>query len=235
MAFRFKQFIVEDDRSTMRIGTDAILLGAWAETGPAQSALEIGTGCGVISLMLAQKSNIPIDAIDIDEESAKQAGSNFMKSPWSDKLHALHVSLQQHVHTSGHKYDLIITNPPFFSGSLKSPDEKRNRARHSSDLSQKELIGGVMNLLAPGGSFLLILPFSESVKFSGLAATSGLFLQKKMKIRPKAGKPVNRILNIFGFRNGVHLKEEELIIRNADNSFTKEYLQLTQDYHHDLL
>jgi tRNA1Val (adenine37-N6)-methyltransferase len=135
MAFRFKQFMVEDDLCTMRIGTDAILLGAWAEPGQAKSILEIGTGCGVISLMLAQKSDARIVAIDIDEDSVKQARYNFTRSSWSDNLQAQMVSLQDHASASERQYDLIITNPPFFTGSLKSPDEKKNRAKHSSDLS----------------------------------------------------------------------------------------------------
>jgi tRNA1Val (adenine37-N6)-methyltransferase len=234
MTFYFKQFIVEDDRSTMRIGTDAILLGAWAKPGPATSILDIGTGTGVISLMLAQRSEAQIDAIDIDKESIKQAGSNFMQSSWSEKLHPLLISMQDLVSTSKQKYDLIITNPPFFIKSLPSPDTRKNLARHTNNLSQKDLISGIIHLLNENGLFLLILPTEESRKFSVLAENAGLFIQKQMKVRPKAGKPVNRILSEFGFQPCKAPFFEELIIRNEDNSFTKEYIAFTDSYYFSL-
>jgi tRNA1Val (adenine37-N6)-methyltransferase len=234
MAFRFKQFIVEDDHSTMRIGTDAILLGAWAEPGPAKSILEIGTGCGVISLMLAQKSDARIDAIDIDEESVKQAESNFLQSPWSEKLHAHSISLQDFISTSKQKYDLIFTNPPFFIDSLPSKDARKNRARHTTNLSQKDLINGVVHLLKDDGSFLVILPAEEGRKFTALVETAGLSIQKQMKVRPKAGKPVNRIMSGFGFQPCVAPYFKELVIRNEDNTFTKEYISFTLPYYFSL-
>ncbi len=234
MTFRFKQFIVEDDRSTMRIGTDAILLGAWTDPGPAKSILEIGTGCGVISLMLAQKSDARIDAIDIDEESVKQAESNFLLSPWNERLHPLKVSLQDIISTSDQKYDLVITNPPFFIDSLPSPDARKNRARHTTNLSQQELLAGIKHLLCDDGIFLVILPAEESRKFTQLVESAGLFIQKQMKVRPKDGKPVNRILSGFGFQPGTKPYPEELIIRNEDNTFTKEYIAFTNAYYFSL-
>ncbi len=234
MAFRFKQFIVEDDRSTMRIGTDAILLGAWAEPGTAKSILEIGTGCGVISLILAQMSDALIDAIDIDEESVNQAGSNFLQSPWSEKLHSHSISLQDFISISKQKYDLIITNPPFFIDSMPSPDARKNRARHTTDMSQKDLINGVVHLLKDDGSFLVILPAEEGRKFTTLVETAGLFIQKQMKVRPKAGKPVNRILSEFGFQPCEVPFQEELVIRNEDNTFTKKYIAFTDAYYFSL-
>jgi tRNA1Val (adenine37-N6)-methyltransferase len=234
MAFRFKQFIVEDDRSTMRIGTDAILLGTWTEPGEAQSILEIGTGCGVISLMLAQKSGARIDAIDIDEESIKQAEYNFRQSPWSEKLHPLRVSLQEHMKSSPQQYDLVITNPPFFIDSMKSPDARRNRARHTTDLNQMDLITGITRMLKKEGCFQVILPSGESRRFSDLAQASGLFIQEQMKVSPKAGKPVNRILSRFGFQPCPEPSLQELAIRNNDNSFTKEYIRFTLPYYFSL-
>jgi len=234
MAFRFKQFIVEDDRSTMRIGTDAILLGAWADPGQAQSILEIGTGCGVISLMLAQKSDARIDAIDIDEESIKQASANFRQSPWSEQLHPLQVSLQDLIAKGHQKYDLVITNPPYFISSLPSPDAKKNRARHTTNLSRQELLAGMNHFLNDKGIFLIILPEEESRKFSVLAETAGLFIQKQMRVKPKAGKPFNRVLNRFGFQPCELPLPEELVIRNQDNTFTKEYIDFTDAYYFSL-
>ena len=234
MAFRFKQFTVEDERSTMRIGTDAILLGAWAEPGPAQSILEIGTGCGVISLMLAQKCNARIDAIDVDEDSVKQAGANFRQSSWSDRLHAHLCSLQDLLASPREKYDIIITNPPFFIDSLPSPDIRKTLARHTARLGQKDLISGVIHLLKDDGSFFLILPEGENSKFSLLAGESGLFLQEQLNVKPKAGKPVNRVLSRFGFTPCSMPSRKELIIRNEDNTFTNEYIGFTLAYYFSL-
>ena len=215
----------------MKVGTDAILLGAWPFPGTAGSILEIGTGCGVIALMLAQRSTARIDAIDIDEKSILQAESNFINSHWNDRIKALNVSLQELSSSVKKKYDLIITNPPFFVNSLKSPLDRKNRAKHSSDLSRQELIDGVKHFLKPHGSFLLILPAEENQKFSTLAAASGLFLQQELKVRPKAGKPANRVLSRYGFRQVAQPIVEELVIRNSDNSFTSDYIGFTRDYH----
>jgi len=234
MAFRFKQFTVEDERSTMRIGTDAILLGAWADPGPATSILDIGTGCGVISLILAQKSETFIDAIDIDEESVKQAESNFSISPWSERLSAKLISLQELGKSSEKKYECIITNPPFFTGSLKSPDIRKNLARHTSSLSREDLVSGILHLLTKDGSFFLILPAAESSRFTTLAESAGLFIQKEMQVKPKKGNPVNRVLSRFGFDPCSSPSSEELVIRNEDSTFTKEYIDFTDDYYFSL-
>jgi tRNA1Val (adenine37-N6)-methyltransferase len=234
MAFRFKQFIVEDDRSTMRTGTDAVLLGAWADPGHAASILEIGTGCGVISLMLAQKSNAGIVAIDVDEESVKQADINFRRSPWNKSLQAFRLSFPDQMNTADRKFDLILTNPPFFTGSLPSPDGRKNRARHTSNLSRNELLRGIQELLDANGKFLIILPVKESTNFTSLAGSSGLFLQRMLLVTPKTGKPVNRVLSCFSFIPCEDPLCEELVIRNADNSFTKEYIAFTEAYYFSL-
>jgi tRNA1Val (adenine37-N6)-methyltransferase len=234
MAFRFKQFIVEDDRSTMRIGTDAILLGAWADPGIATSILEIGTGCGVISLMLAQKSNARIAAIDIDEESVKQAGSNFRQSPWSDRLQPICTSLLDHMNSRVQKFNLVLTNPPFFTGSLPSPDAGKNRAKHTTPLSRQELLSGIHQLLDDHGKFIVILPLKESEHFTSLAISTGLYPQKILMVRPKTGKPVNRVLTCFGFQPCEFPVTEELVIRNADNSFTEDYIAFTNAYYFSL-
>jgi tRNA1Val (adenine37-N6)-methyltransferase len=234
MAFCFKQFIVEDELSTMRVGTDAILLGAWADPLNARSILEIGAGCGVISLMLAQRSGASIDAIDLDADSIEQAGSNFRNSPWSGNLHAIHNSLREWVSVASRKYDLIITNPPFFSGQLPSPQMKKNRAHHSVDLSKDDLIRGVLDLLEDHGTFYVILPLQEGKQFATLVCNAGLHLHKELKIRPKEGKPINRILFAFGVLPCGSPSSEELVIRNEDTSFTKEYIEFTLPYYFSL-
>ncbi|MCX6243115.1 MAG: methyltransferase [Bacteroidetes bacterium] len=234
MAFRFKQFTVEDDRSTMRTGTDAVLLGAWAKPEKADSILDIGTGCGVISLMLAQRSHAQITAIDPDEGSVRQAESNFTNSPWAENLVAIHSSLQDYTASCRNKSDLIITNPPFFTDSLKSPDPVKNMARHDIHLSRRELLDCVLRLLGDNGQFLLILPGKESKIFSVMAEESGLFPQRTLEIRPKQGKQVNRILTAYGFEASPLIAPEELVIRDQDGRFTKDYIDFTGDYYFSL-
>jgi tRNA1Val (adenine37-N6)-methyltransferase len=132
------------------------------------------------------------------------------------------------------KYDMIITNPPFFIDSLQSPYPGKNRARHTSLLSRQELIAAVKHLLSSDGIFLIILPAEETGKLILLAETAGLYIRKQMKIKPKAGKPVNRILSGFGFHSDADPSLEELVIRNEDNSFTKEYVTFTEPYYFSL-
>lgn len=234
MAFRFKQFTVEDDRSTMRVGTDAVLLGAWTDPGNAASILEIGTGCGVIALMLAQKSEARITTIDTDEESIKQAASNFLQSPWSDNLRAVHQSLSDHVNGVEYKYDLIVTNPPFFTASLTSPDPRKKQAKHTSGMDRKELLGGAKKLLHEDGRFVLILPVKENATFTAMAESEGLYPLKSMMVRPKIGKPVNRVISCFGFKRVEQSIQEELAIRKAEGTFTKEYIEFTKAYYFSL-
>jgi tRNA1Val (adenine37-N6)-methyltransferase len=215
----------------MLIGTDAVLLGAWAEPSNAKSILEIGTGCGVISLMLAQRSEAQIDAIDIDEESIKQAEYNFRQSPWSDQLHPYLMSLQEFAIKSEKQYDLIITNPPYFVESLQSPSKKKNRAKHTTKLSRKELIKGIHTLLKPEGFFLIILPLEENRRLSILAGQEGLMLRKQLRVSPKTGKSFNRILSSYCPFSQESATSGDLVIREADNRFTREYVTFTNPYY----
>jgi tRNA1Val (adenine37-N6)-methyltransferase len=234
MAFRFKQFEVEDNCSSMRVGTDAVLLGSWTDPGKAGSILEIGTGCGVIALMLAQRSGARIDAIDIDESSVQQAEANFRKSPWSAGLNAIPASLQDFTRSSGKKFDLILTNPPFFAGDLRSPDPLRNLARHDAGLTHGELLDCVRLLLKGDGWFNVILPAGEFRKFTNAAGESGLFLHRQMNIRPKHGKPVNRVLAGYGFRAPEKPEREDLVIRKEDGTYTEHYVSFTEAYYFSL-
>jgi tRNA1Val (adenine37-N6)-methyltransferase len=226
--------MVEDDRSTMQIGTDAVLLGIWAEPENVRSILEIGTGCGVISLMLAQRLQARIDAIDTDENSILQAASNFMNNPWGENLRAIRTSLQDFGPSCKNKYDLILTNPPFFTDSLKSPHPQKNLARHDNSLSRRELLDCVKPLLEEDGLFLVILPAEASRKFSAMAEESELFIRRQMNIRPKQGKLVNRILTAYGFSHTTKVIPEELVLRNEDGKFTTEYITFTSAYYFSL-
>lgn len=231
MTFRFRKFSVEDDRSTMRIGTDAILLGAWIDAGKAERILEIGTGCGVIALMMAQKSNASVDAIDINLESVAQARSNFENCPWKDRLTAYHRSFREHAEYARIKYDIILTNPPFFRNSLKSTDTKRNLARHHEPFRFTELFETVNILLSEKGSFYIILPETNIVYLRELAMIYQLPVHQILNIKPKENKNINRVLMKFCRTKPENETIEELTLRHADNSFTSQYKELTGNFY----
>ncbi len=234
MAFQFKQFSVEDQQSTMRVGSDAVLLGAWADTRNDSHILEIGTGCGVISLMLAQRSNAFIDALEIDQPSFLQAQQNFEKSSWHERLHPIPLSIQEFTTTCNEKYDHILTNPPYFRNSLKSPIQSRNHTKHENLLTFEDLLHCVSQLLSRNGKVSLILPAKESIVFTAMASDLNLFLSRKLEIKPKTNKPVNRILMEFSPNPCPQVLSEELSIRNEDNSYTPEYLTFTEPYYFSL-
>ena len=166
--FRFKQFAVRQDRCPMKVGTDGVLLGAWAEVRPGdRRMLDVGTGTGLIALMLAQRSAARITAVDVDAECATQAAENFAASPWADRLDAVAVAVQRYDPVE--RFDLIVSNPPYYVDSLLSPDEGRNTARHAAGLPFGELAAAVVRLLAPGGRFALVLPPVEMQRFRSAA------------------------------------------------------------------
>ena len=165
MAFHFRQFDLHDDQSTMRVGTDAVLLGAWVNPGNIKNILDIGTGCGILALMMAQKSNALIKAIDVDKKSVGQASMNFLQSPWFKRMKAIQCSLQEMADRRTDIFDLVVTNPPYFSNSLKSPDIKRNTARHDDLLNSHDLLAGVIRLVNEHGKFCLILPAEITKSF----------------------------------------------------------------------
>jgi tRNA1Val (adenine37-N6)-methyltransferase len=231
--FYFKQFKVEDSRSTMKVGTDAVLLGSVADVTEVANILEIGTGCGVISLMLAQQSNARIDAIEINEESANQARENARMSPWKDRITIINRSLQDFSHHPEKKYDLIISNPPYFYSSLKSNDRKRNISRHNDLLSFNELVDGASLLMNPGASFWVILPIKESKEFMNIAGKAFLFIHFIMKIIPKTGKAYHRVILQFKKTLADKIEEKNLTIRNADDTYSREYIEATKDFYVD--
>ena len=231
--FYFKRFKVEDGNSTMRVGTDAVLLGASVEVSGVGNILEIGTGCGVIALMLAQRSQALIDAIDIDEASVVQAGRNVRNSPWNDRIRVIHNSLQDYTHKANQQYDLIVCNPPYFSRSLKSPVKTRNIARHHDTLSFTELLEGSAKLMTDTGSLWVILPIMEYKEFIETAALKGFFLQYKMMITSLENKEYQRIILQLKTIPAEDIREKFLAIKTADQSFSKEYIELTGEFYLD--
>jgi tRNA1Val (adenine37-N6)-methyltransferase len=231
MPFRFRQFQVEDERSTLRVGTDAMLLGAWAQPGPAQKILDIGTGCGVLALMMAQQSVARIEAIDMDLPSVNEARRNFLNSPWSNNLSAIHCTLQEFSIFATPDYDLILTNPPYFYDSLKSPDIKRNNTRHENSLSLEELVARVNFLILQNGRFTLILPSEAAYKCCSLCQSVGLYLIRQTTVYPKPAAPPRRILLEFSKIKVAKPIRSELTILDTAGNFSEAYLTLTGRFH----
>jgi tRNA1Val (adenine37-N6)-methyltransferase len=231
MAFRFRLFMVEDQQSTMRVGTDAMLLGSWANPGTAEKILDIGTGCGVLALMMAQKSTATINAIDIDEPSVAEARNNFHKSPWPSRISAFHDSLQSFSNHADSAYDFIITNPPYFSNSLKSPSARLSRARHDESLSLTELSYIASFLLAAKGCFSIILPSEVTQTFQEICAGNGLYLSRKLVVYPKPGTTAKRTLMEFTKNRSIIPVSSELTILAGSGKFSPDYLTLTGQFH----
>ncbi len=230
--FYFKQFKIYHDRCAMKVGTDAVLLGAWARVDAAKTVLDIGSGSGVISLMLAQRGQDiqQIDAIEIEPVAAAQCEENFNNSPWSDLFHTHCVDVKEFVNSN--PYDLIVSNPPFFKSGSAATEQKRAAARHTGSLPHETLLNAVNNLLQPSGLFCVVLPFHEANDFIGLAEKENIFLIEKLEVRPKKDKPIERCLIAFKKQKPASVGIGELVIQfEKRNDFTPEYIALTKEYH----
>jgi len=231
-SFAFKQFIIKQDMCAMKVGTDAVLLGAWIFPNGSKQILDIGTGTGVVALMLAQKTEAHIDAIDIDTNAFNQASQNVLESKFSNQISLFHFSLQDYAKVADKKYNLIVTNPPYFEQSLKSSDEQRSSARHADVLPFEELINGVIKLLEPKGKFCLILPTLEAEKFRALAQKRGLFLSKLLRVKSKVSKDTDkRHLMQFEFTPTEFSEKTIAIELDERHQYTDDYKQLTKDYY----
>jgi tRNA1Val (adenine37-N6)-methyltransferase len=231
-SFAFKQFIIKQDKCAMKVGTDAVLLGSWIIPNGSKQILDIGTGTGVVALMLAQKTQAHIDAIDIDENAFEQATQNVSESKFSKQVSVMHSSLQEYSKVTDKKYDLIVTNPPYFEQSLKSSDEQRSFARHADVLPFEELIEGVIKLLEVKGKFCLILPTLEAEKFRVLAQKKGFFLSKLLRIKSKVNKDTDkRHLMQFEFTPTEFSEKTIAIELDERHQYTDEYKELTKDYY----
>jgi tRNA1Val (adenine37-N6)-methyltransferase len=239
--FRFKRFSLSNEKAAMKVNTDGVLLGAWVNLPrlykPSNSplkVLDIGTGTGVIALVITQRceGNLLVTGIDIDPDSAQEAKENFANSPWSGVLTARHVSFQEFVAGCDSKsFDLIVSNPPFFIDSQKAPSLRRNTARHNDTLEYEDIIDGTISILAPGGRLALILPVEESRVFERKANLKGLELTRLCLVRSLPDTPPKRALMEFSFSNNLvdsaaAITTEELVIQTKSD-FTQEYKSLT--------
>lgn len=230
--FFFKKFGLFHHRSTMKIGTDAILLSRWVEVNADDDVLDIGTGCGLIPLMLSQKGIRHADAVEIDADSFEEASLNFRNSAWSENLNAFHEDVRTFADKNLCKYDLIVSNPPFFFGDNAPQKIKKSLARHTNTLNYNDLLVAVKKMLKPDGRFALVLPAIESKTFMKKASETGFCLQKEMKIVPIKGKEPNRV-NMQFVLNQDDTCVETFVLRNEDHSFTKEYKEFLKDFYLD--
>lgn len=229
--FHFRHFTIHQDKCAMKVGTDGVLLGAWVHPSGAKRILDIGTGTGLIALMMAQQSNADIDAIEIDQSAFMQASQNFNESPWADRLHSIFGPVQSFANSTANKYDLIVSNPPYFMGAHPAPVEARNVARHMDEhLSIEELADAVQNLLSDEGRFCIILPYLEGSRFKSYALEHGLAPSRITKVITKTGKTEKRVLMEFSkIKKEPH--EDEIILQDESGNYTTEYRKLTTDFY----
>lgn len=226
--FSFKQFTVYHDRCAMKVGTDGVLLGAWADVARARDILDIGTGTGLISLMMAQRCAARIRAVDIDADAVEQACENVDASPWKDRIE---VELQDIRHFApGVLFDLIVSNPPYFVDSLKSPDGRRNTARHTDSLDFEALVAAAARLLHPEGVFSVIIPTDGRECFLRSAACHGLHLSRQTLVHTKCGAEPKRVLLSLKFKVAECLADD-LTIELSRHVYTEEYKALTKDFY----
>ena len=230
--FQFKQFSVAQDRCAMKVGTDAVLLGAWSALDHMPNTiLDIGSGTGILALIMAQRSTAElIDALEIDSDAYEQCVHNFETSDWGDRLFCYHASLDEFVGEIEDTYDLIISNPPFYTDHFKSRNEARNKARFEDALPFEELLTSVSKLLSVTGQLNVIIPFSEEINFISLAKNVDLYPIRILRVRGQEESPVKRSLISFTFQEN-KIEASELTIEITRNHYTHDYINLTKDFY----
>lgn len=230
--FKFKQFSIRQTNVPMKVNTDGVLLGSWANVNDATNILDIGSGTGVIALMLAQRSpNATVHAVEIDDLAVESAKENVLNSPWSSRVEVFCSSFQDFANAANQRYSLVVSNPPYFIQSLKSPAESRNLSRHAEMLPYEDLISGIIKVMDEHGIFAGIFPYAESSVFIALAANHGLYCVRKTYVYPIAGGKIKRVLLELS-RTRSAIEERNLAIENGiGKGYTDDYKQLTCDFY----
>lgn len=230
--FKFKEFEVIQDGSTMKVGTDGVLLGAWASVESATTILDIGTGTGVIALMLAQRATTAeVHGVEIDEYAFMQTEENFRNSQWSGRMRVFNMPIQEFADATEQRYDLIVSNPPFFTGGTLSENADKLSVRHTIKLPHGDLLKSVRQLLEKKGKFCVVLPYLEGLRFKEMAQTTGLFCNKATGVKPNMNKPVERLLLEFSYIPKEYQYTELSIAKPATGNWTEEYKKLTSDFY----
>lgn len=235
--FKFKQFTVKQDKCAMKIGTDGVLLGAWINsTTEPFNVLDIGTGTGVISLMTAQQfPSTQIEAIEIDENAFEQAVENFENSPWNDRLFCYHASFQEFFNeVDDEKYDLIVSNPPFFNNSQKSENKQRNIARFEDALPFEHLLFGCSKLLSDNGTAAFIIPNEQEAKFLDIAKKMHLFPSKITHVKGNNNSAIKRSLISLSFKEFTSILPNTLVLEKERHIYTPEYKNLVKEFYLNL-
>lgn len=229
--FRFKKFSVNQSRTAMKVGVDAVLLGACADFSNSKKILDIGSGTGIISLMVAQKSNAEITAIEIEHDAYMQTVENIANSQWFDRIVAHNIDYKIFFEQSTETFDSIVCNPPFFINSYKSEQQKRNLARSNENLPFETIFEGAKKLLSPKGKLNIILPSNLSTFIDTIAENKGFFTKKIIEIKPNINKEVKRIIQIFTKEKNECQKQTIAIETEKRHVFTAEYIELTKDFY----
>lgn len=229
--FEFKQFKVNQQNAAFKVGTDACLLGSWIDAAHAKRILDIGTGSGVIALMLAQKSVATIDAIDIDMASSRQAKENFEASPWTERVFAHHKSLVEFAGETTYKFDLIVSNPPYFVGSTKNLSERKKNARHEGELDLPALLSLSWRLASDSGKLALILPFDRYDELIAESLRHSWHVGQQLLIRPRRHKTFNRFIVVLSKSPIQNIKYSEITIYKEGQAYTEDVIKLFSPFY----
>lgn len=231
--FQFKQFSINQDKTAMKVGTDGVLLGAWAPIAHnPYSVLDIGAGTGLIALMLAQRSFAEqIDALEIDEDAYEQCVDNFEESPWADRLFCYHAGLDEFMEEPEDEYDLIISNPPFYTEDYTTGDAARDTARFNDALPFEDLAEAAGMLLSETGVLAIIIPYKEEARFIALAHEEGLYPFKITRVKGTPDSDIKRSLMAFNRVVADAVSTDELVIETARHQYTDAYIELTKDFY----
>ncbi|MFH0842559.1 MAG: methyltransferase [Bacteroidota bacterium] len=228
--FSFKEFTVYQDRCAFKVGTDGVLLGAYVDITGDRRILDIGTGTGLIALMLAQRCEAEITAIEPDQNSYEQATCNVENSKWKERIKVINTNLQDYYPASA-KFDLIVSNPPFFIDSLPNPDQVKAAARHNIQMNNKDLLSGVSRLMVEGGRFQVIMPYVEGNILIAEAHGFGLYCINILKIKPLPTSEIRRMILTFSREKSKPHESFLTIEHGKRHEFTEEYKSLTKEYY----
>ena len=232
--FKFKQFVVEQGRCAMKVGTDGVLLGAWVKLPDDGEIMDLGTGTGLIALMMAQRTKAHILCVDISEKACEQAMENISLSPWPDRMTVLNQDVKSLGEAYRETFDCIVSNPPYFQENVKCPGKLRNTARHTDELNFNELTSTSAFLLKDEGTLSVVLPADVASEFIAEASSCRLFLSRQTWIHTKPGAQPKRVLMTFIKKQVTSSEVTHMTIHEVDHSFSEDYKNLTKDYYLDL-